>query len=100
MALTEPSGLRRHVRDRDLGKAGVAMALAMLTVLAAVVAGLQAEDPGVTNPVALDRLSRLLADHATVDDELTLSRMVALGGAVLDGTVEVAERGGAEAEAR
>jgi tetratricopeptide (TPR) repeat protein len=36
-----PVGLRRHVREGDLGKAGVALALATLTVLAAVVAGLQ-----------------------------------------------------------
>jgi tetratricopeptide (TPR) repeat protein len=33
--------LRPHLREQDLGRAGIALALALLTVLAAIVAGLQ-----------------------------------------------------------
>ena len=35
--------LRRNLREDELGKAGIAISLAMLTVLAAVVAGLQGQ---------------------------------------------------------
>jgi len=35
--------LRRNLREDELGKAGIALSLALLTVLAAVVAGLQGQ---------------------------------------------------------
>lgn len=38
-----------------------------------------------TDPASLDRYSRLLADHAVVDDGLTLSRLVELGRRLADG---------------
>ena len=78
MAVTEPTGLRRHVRDRDLGKAGVAMALAMLTVLAAVVAGLQ------SHASTMGQQARREADRiglaATGADGATVTRIGAAYG--------------------
>lgn len=51
-------------------------------VLSAAVAELA--DVGL-DPVDLDRLSRILAEHATVDDELTSARMVELARAATTG---------------
>lgn len=44
-----------------------------------------------TDPASLDRYSRLLADHAVVDDGLTLGRLVELGRRLADGPTLVTE---------
>lgn len=54
----------------DLGR------MARLQVLAAAVL---AELDDLDDPMGIDRLSRILADHATVDDGLSLTRMVQIG---------------------
>jgi LCP family protein required for cell wall assembly len=66
----------------DLGR--MARGQVVITAAVAQLAGL---DPG---PAELDRLSRILADHAVVDDELGLDQMVELGQAAAGGPGVVA----------
>jgi LCP family protein required for cell wall assembly len=62
----------------DLGR----MARTQL-VVAAAASQLAARDESA--PAMADRLSRILADHAVVDDRLSIARMVELARTVLDG---------------
>lgn len=67
----------RHVDGDPTGDFGrVARAQG---VLAAAVAAIAEEG---TDPVAIDRISRLLADHAIVDAGLSLARMAEIGRAI------------------